>query len=69
MTDADLTPQQLADRWGLQPATLRGWRFRGQGPPYVLHPRIGLPRGTARVRYRLHDVLAFEAAHNITPIT
>ena len=54
-----LSPQQLADRWGLRPATLAGWRVKGQGPR-LLKPGRTLK---ARVRYRLEDIEAWELAN------
>ncbi len=63
-----LTTEQLAHRWGLSPATIRGQRSRGNGPQYITLPRVALPAGTSRVRYPLPNVLAFEEANNITPI-
>jgi len=63
-----LTTEQLAERWGLKPSTIKSQRLRGQGPPYYTVPRFGLPLGESRVRYPLPDLLAFEEAHSITPI-
>ena len=54
-----LSPQQLAERWGLRPATLADWRVKGQGPPF-LKPGRTLK---ARVRYRLNDVEDWERAN------
>lgn len=44
---------------GVNAATLKTWRRRGIGPPYV---RFG-----NRVRYRVRDVEAWLAAHTVTP--
>lgn len=63
-----LTTELLAMRYGIAPATIKGWRTREQGPPYYRVSHIGKPVGTTRVRYRLADVLAWEQANNITPI-
>ena len=49
-----LSSKLLARRWGLSPSTLERWRHRRQGPP---HLKIG-----GRVRSRLQDIEAFEAA-------
>ena len=68
MTEPYLTTDQLASRWGVSPATIKGQRARGNGPQYYRAPLIALPRGTPRVRYPLSQVLAFEQANNITPI-
>ena len=67
-TEASLTTEQLAERWGLSPATIKHWRSRHVGPPYLPMPPLGTPYGTPRVRYQLHQVLAFEEANHITPI-
>lgn len=45
---------QLAERWGTSPKTLRNQRVSGSPIPFV---RIG-----RLVRYRLSDVLVYEAA-------
>ena len=49
-----LSSKRLARRWGLSHRTLERWRYRRTGPP---HLKIG-----SRVRYRLQDIEAFEAA-------
>jgi len=49
-----LSSKLLARRWGLSPGTLERWRHKRTGPP---HLKIG-----SRVRYRLQDIEAFEAA-------
>ncbi len=48
-----LSTAQLAERLGVTQVTLRSWRMREQGPPYI---RIS-PR---RVRYRVEDVERWE---------
>jgi hypothetical protein len=48
-----LTDRELAARWALSPKTLANWRCAGLGLRYV---KIG-----ARIRYRLGDVLQYEA--------
>jgi predicted DNA-binding transcriptional regulator AlpA len=60
VTNRFLNEHEVAERWGISPRTLQGFRYRDKsvplqnrkGPPWVL---IG---GT--VRYREADVLAFE---------
>lgn len=52
-----LTPKQLADRWSITTGTLANWRSQGRGPAFG---RIG-----SRVRYRVEDVTAFEAAGQV----
>ena len=68
MTEPYLTTEQLAARWGISPATLKGQRTRGTGPGYYTLSRLSLAQGTPRVRYPLAQVLAFEEAHGITPV-
>lgn len=53
MSNHLLNEAATARMLGLQPPTLRGWRFRQQGPTYC---KIG-----GAVRYRLEDVQAFIA--------
>jgi hypothetical protein len=53
LDDQLITDQELAKRWSCSPKTLRNQRSQGQGCPYV---RLG-----RMVRYRLSDVVAFEA--------
>lgn len=73
-TAAYLTTEQVAARYGIQPATVKGWRSRSrrnikhQGPPWYSVPHFGQPYGAAIIRYRLADVLAWEQANGITPI-
>jgi hypothetical protein len=68
MIEPYLTSDQLAARWGLSPATIKGQRARGIGPVYYTIPRISAPSGASRVRYPLSQVLAFEEANSITPL-
>jgi len=49
-----LDQKSLARRWSISHRTLEAWRHQQRGPQYV---RIG-----GRVRYRMTDVEAFEAA-------
>lgn len=50
-----LTTDQLAARWGMAPKTLRNWRARKMGPPFV---RGGF--GRSRVLYQLTDIERIE---------
>jgi len=59
---------ELAARWGLKPSALRHHRSKGTGPVYQRLDRNFLPLGSPYVIYFLEDILAFEAAHNITPL-
>ena len=51
---AHLTQIDLADRWRLSPRTLEKWRSLGVGPAFI---RVG-----GAIRYRMEDVLAYEAS-------
>lgn len=51
---AHLNQIELAERWKLSGRTLEKWRQTRRGPPYLL---IG-----GAVRYRIEDVLAYEAS-------
>lgn len=52
MSNTHLSPDALAQRWEVSPATLERWRSEGIGPRYLKL------RGT--IRYRLEDVESFE---------
>ena len=53
MSNIFLDSNQLADRIGVQSATLRRWRMAGiTGPAFVKFGRL--------VKYRLSDVIAWE---------
>ena len=54
-----LTPRELADRWKLSIRTLERWRVHPCGPAWIT---IG-----GSIRYRMKDVLAWEAAHLTRP--
>lgn len=64
MTASDpnfLTPEQVVARWGgaVTVQTLANWRAAARGPAFV---RVG-----SRVRYKLADVEAYEAAQRQNP--
>ena len=61
-----LTTQQLAERYGLSPNTIKSWRAREYGPEYYELPFVAF--GNPKIRYQLHKVLAWEEANEITPI-
>ena len=68
-----LTTKDLAYRYALKPATIKSWRDKTKagnktGPTWYTLPKTHLAIGQPRVRYELHHVLAWEEAHNITPI-
>jgi hypothetical protein len=54
-----LTPQHLAERWGVTVQALAQLRYRGTGPTFI---RLG----SKSIRYRLADVEAYEAAQRFT---
>lgn len=54
-----LTTAQAADRLGVQPVTLRRWRYTGTGPAYV---KVG-----GRIRYDSEDITAYLAARRTDP--
>ena len=68
-----LTTKDLAYRYALKPATIKSWRDKTKagkqkGPSWYTLPQNRVALGHSRVRYELHQVLAWEAAHTITPI-
>jgi predicted DNA-binding transcriptional regulator AlpA len=47
-----LTSDEAADYFGISSATLRNWRARGDGPPYIkVNPRV--------IRYQLLELEAW----------
>ena len=56
-----LTAMQLAERWGINVGTLANWRCYQRGP---IHIRVG-----KAIRYRLSDVIAYERANAIEPLS
>ena len=62
-----LTSDQLAERYGLSPATIADWRRKDRGPKYYTVPHVALSMGSAKVRYELTEILEWEQANNITP--
>lgn len=52
-------PRQVAQRYGMTPASLANWRRAGKGPPFI---RLGDGK-RPRVMYRLADVIAWERNH------
>lgn len=53
-----LSPQELADRWGVTTGHLANLRHQGEGIGYL---KIG-----SRVAYRIADVLAYEDSVYVT---
>lgn len=64
-----LTTEDLAIRYGVTYGTIKRWRREGRGPVYQSLDKLKLDPRLPRVRYYLADVLAFEQAKNITPLT
>ena len=64
-----LTTEDLAVRYALKPSTIRRWRTKGEGPVFYTVGRLGRTPGSALIRYKLPDVLAWEQTHNITPLS
>lgn len=54
-----LTQRDLAKRWCVSGRTLERWRAQRHGPAWLM---IG-----GSIRYRMTDVLAWEAAHLTQP--
>jgi excisionase family DNA binding protein len=57
---ATVSPQEAAERLGLQVSTLANWRWCGRGPRFL---RVG-----RRVRYRLADLTAWMELQARPPI-
>lgn len=51
------TPEELAERWKLDPQTLKQWRMRKKGPAYM---RTDKRKRTGRVRYNINDIIEYE---------
>ena len=64
-----LTTQDLAIRYGVTYGTIKRWRREGRGPVYQSLDKRKMDPRLPRVRYYLADVLAFDQAKNITPLT
>lgn len=59
MSEPLMTTQQLADKWGVTKSYLDQRRSRGEEPKWIDISAPGSKRAT--VRYRLEDILAYEA--------
>lgn len=61
MSDKFLTPVELVSRWGgvITATTLKMWRYRKKGPPYI---KLG-----ARILYRQSDIVSWESANSFQP--
>lgn len=51
-----ITPSQLSERWNIHVGTLRNWRHKGKGLPFI---KMGDGKAS-RVMYREEDVVSFE---------
>lgn len=49
-----LRTEELAERWNINPGTLRNWRMQGKGPKYLKFGKNGL------VLYRVSDIIEYE---------
>lgn len=56
-----LTPDALAQRWGMDPKTLGNWRVKKHGPAYI---KLGRGRGS-KIIYRLDDVRRWEMQQRV----
>ena len=54
-----LSEKDLAARWGVTQKTLQVWRTEGDGPKFIT-------LGKNTIRYRMDDVLAYEAERTKT---
>jgi hypothetical protein len=61
------TEQQLAQRWGKHPRTLARYRTHGTGPIFYKVAQLPHTPRLPVIRYKLHDVLAYELANSIFP--
>ena len=61
------TEQQLAQRWGKHTSTLARYRKHGTGPVFYKVSQLACGPRIPVIRYRLHDVLAYELANSIFP--
>tara|TARA_Y100000593_G_scaffold53832_1_gene100735 strand:- start:338 stop:595 length:258 start_codon:yes stop_codon:yes gene_type:complete len=51
-----LTTEQLAERYGKNPITIKAWRWKNYGPPYFTLKPTEVPKGQPRTRYPLNDL-------------
>ena len=58
-----LTTAELAERWGMHEGSLKNWRSKGKGPPYV---KIGEGYNTI-IKYKLKDIEEYEERNTIRP--
>lgn len=61
------TEQQLAQRWGKHVSSLVRYRKHGTGPVFYKVAQLAYGPRIPVIRYRLHDVLAYELANSIFP--
>ncbi len=61
MQEPLMSPEELADRWGIMTITLDRWRWTGKGPRFFKAGR--------KIKYRVQDIEAYEeqkARHSTT---
>jgi|MGYP003124404310 transposase-like protein len=73
MEEPFLTTEQLAERYGIKPVTVKRWRRDTRagkpiGPNWYELPIMAVAKNAPRVRYPLAQVLAWEETNSITPI-
>ena len=54
--DTVLTTEELAERWGIHPSSIKRWRVNNKGPRYF---KLGDEK-SSKVLYRLNDVIRYE---------
>ncbi len=57
-----LTTRELAARWGVSELTLKDYRAKKKGPPYIKFKHNG------RVVYQLTDIERFEKENNMAGV-
>jgi len=57
-----LTTRELAERWGMSDLTLKDYRAKKKGPPYIKFKHNG------RIVYQLADIERFERENNMTAV-
>ena len=63
MSNEFLTTVELSELIRIKPQTIRKWRLRGEGPPY-----LQLTKSTrARALYRTSDINAWLESHSVDP--
>ena len=58
MSEIFLTSKELAERWRAKEGTLRNWRAKKQGPPFVTI-------GVGKILYHLEDIKKYEEKQKV----